>query len=81
MNEAKMRTTSSVEAYNCQLNKVIKNRSHLFEFIHDLRFQEFLKFEAMRELILSGSKTAKKRRNEYVVSISFFEIYFDMQFA
>lgn len=66
-----MRTTSSVEAYNCQLNKVIVNRGNLFNFIHDLRAEEFLKREEMRDFILSGSATAKKRRIEYIVSVFF----------
>lgn len=69
VNSAKMRTTSSVEAYNCQLNKVIVNKGNLFNFIHDLRGEEFLKREEMREFILSGSGTATKRRTQYVVSI------------
>lgn len=68
VNEAVMRTTSSVEAYNCQFNKVITNKTNMFNFIHDLRLQEFLKFEEMNELLLSGNKSARKRRNENVES-------------
>lgn len=63
-----MRTTSSVEAYNCQLNKVITNHANFFTFIHDLRGEEYLKSGEMEQFILSGSATAKKRRVEYIVS-------------
>lgn len=66
-----MRTTSSIEAYNCQLNKVIVNKGNLFNFIHDLRGEEFIKREEMENFILSGSGTAKKRRVEYVVCLFF----------
>lgn len=71
VNGAKMRTTSSIEAYNCQLNKVITNHSNFFTFIHDLRGEEYLKSEEMEQFILSGSATAKKRRAEYIVSVLF----------
>lgn len=64
-----MRTTSSVEAYNCQLNRRIVNNGGLFHFVHDLRGEEFMQREEMREFILSGTATAPKRRAEYVVSV------------
>lgn len=67
-----MRTTSSLEAYNCQLNKVVANHARsLFTFVHDLRGEEFLKSEEMEQFIMSGSATAKKRRVEYIVSVLF----------
>lgn len=68
-----MRTTSSIEAYNCQLNKIIVNKGNFFNFIHDLRCEEFMKREEMRHFIESGSATAKKRRIEYIVS--FFSVF------
>lgn len=60
VNKAKMRTTSSIEAYNCALNKRITSKVTLFTFIHDIRNEEFNKYEELHEFILSGSGTAKK---------------------
>lgn len=64
-----MRTTSSVEAYNGQLNRRIVNKGGLFHFVHDLRSEEFIQRVEMREFILSGNATAPKRRPEYMVSV------------
>lgn len=62
-----MRTTSSIEAYNCVLNKSIVNKGNFFNFIHDLRSEEFLKREEMAALIFSGAATENKRRKQYMV--------------
>lgn len=67
-----MRTTSSVEAYNCVLNKNIVNGGNFFNFVHDLRAEEFIKREEMAAFIMSGSGTANKRREQYVVSVYLF---------
>lgn len=67
-----MRTTSSVEAYNCVLNKYIVNKGNFFNFIHDLRSEEYLKREEMSALIFSGAATENKRRAVYLVTFFLF---------
>lgn len=67
VNAAKMRTTSSVEAYNGVLNKTLQTHGHFFNFVHDMRAEDFFKRDELIELIKSGNKTAKKRRAEYKV--------------
>lgn len=67
-----MRTTSSLEAYNGVLNKTIVNKGHFFNFIHDLRAEEFIKREELEAYMISGAKTAKRRRKEYKVRKSYF---------
>lgn len=65
-----MRTTSSLEAYNGVLNKTIVNRGHFFNFIHDMRAEEFLKRAELNDIIMSGAGTAKRRRAEHKVSMN-----------
>lgn len=64
-----MRTTSSVEAYNRVLNKYFTHKGGFFLFAHDLRAEEFLKSEEMKDLIYSGGATENKRRAKYVVRV------------
>lgn len=46
-----MRTTSSVESLNAQLNRSFPKRGNIFQFINCLKIFEFGKAEAMRHLV------------------------------
>lgn len=69
---ATMRTTSTLEAYNSVLAANVIHRGDFFQFVHDIRSEEFFKSGQAKDLIDSGGATAKKRKPEWVVSYFLF---------
>lgn len=63
-----MRTTSSLEAYNCRLNDIIVTHKHFFTIIRELRKEEFIKSKEFERFVISGGQQEEKR-NKHVVGI------------
>lgn len=72
----KIRTTSSVEAYNGQLGRIIAKKGHFFKFVECLRTEEFSKSVHMRSLINTGGATKSVNRKKNDVVIHFYSLYF-----
>lgn len=70
-----MRTTSSLEANNAQLNSTVVNHGNFYTFIHDLRLQEFLSTMRFERYCLSGGKAKPPRAEFQVVFFLFLCIY------
>lgn len=68
-----MRTTSTLEAYNCVLGDNVTNNGHFFKFAHDLRAEELLKSRELEQFFESGGATEKQRKIEWMVC--FFTIF------
>lgn len=69
VNDATMRTTSTLEAYNKVLADNVVHRGHFFKFVHGIRSEELLKAREVEQLFESGGKTAKKRKLEWMVCV------------
>lgn len=63
-----MRTTSSIEAYNGKLGRVITKKGHFFKFTEALRNEEFQKSMKMEALQRSGgvASTVTRKRADLV---------------
>lgn len=60
-----MRTTSSVESLNSQLNRSFPKRGHLWKFIEQLQYHEFSKANDMLKLTkIKVSATRKRKRDK-----------------
>lgn len=67
MADLNMRTTSSVESLNSQLNRSFPKHGHIWRFIEQLRLFEFSKTEEMSQLIdgnYSKNQLNRKRRRD-----------------
>lgn len=76
-----MRTTSTLEAYNCVLGDNVTNRGQFFKFAHDLRAEELLKSRELEQLFESGGATQKQRKIEWMVCIFHHFLYFSPVFV
>lgn len=59
-----MRTTSSLESYNCVLGKKIMKKGHFFRFIQKIQEEEFHKSVFFQQMLeKGGSCSGPKKKN------------------
>lgn len=59
-----MRTTSSIESLNSQLNRSFPKRGHIWKFIEQLKYHEFSKANDMQKLTKIDVKMERKRKSD-----------------
>lgn len=59
-----MRTTSSLESLNSQMNRSFAKHGHIWSFVEQLKFHEFAKTKEMKLIIKENKQVGRKRKND-----------------